>query len=43
MLALLHEGVTRGLGDGSVVGGQSAEGKAAKVRVELEIERIMGR
>jgi len=42
VLRLLHEGLSEGLGDGSVIGGQSAEGRAAKVRVELEIERIMG-
>jgi nucleoporin GLE1 len=42
MLSLLYEGVTVGLGEGAIIGGQSAEGKAARTRVQLEIERIMG-
>ena len=36
MLALLYEGVTTGN-----IGGTTPEGKAARVRVQLEIERIM--
>jgi nucleoporin GLE1 len=46
MLALLYEGVTVGLGNAGLkaqVGGEAPEGKAARVRVQLEIERIMGR
>jgi nucleoporin GLE1 len=41
MLALLYEGVTVGLGGGILIGGQSAEGRAARARVQLEVERIM--
>jgi nucleoporin GLE1 len=41
MLALLYEGVTVGLGGDMVIGGQSPEGKAARVRVQLEVERMM--
>jgi len=41
ILALMYDGVTAGIGGGRTVGGQSAEGKAARVRVQLEIERIM--
>lgn len=37
MLGLLYNSVTTGS-----LGGTSAEGKAARVRVQLEIERIMG-
>lgn len=42
VLGLLYEGVTVGLEGGLVIGGQSAEGKAARARVQLEVERIMG-
>lgn len=44
ILALLYESVTVGIGGDLrlVVGGESAEGKAGRVRVQLEIERIMG-
>jgi nucleoporin GLE1 len=42
MLALVYEGVTNGTGNGKFIGGESPEGKAARVRVQLEIERIMG-
>jgi nucleoporin GLE1 len=41
LLALLYEGVTVGMGGGKIIGGDTAEGKAARVRVQLEIERIM--
>ncbi|KZT25957.1 hypothetical protein NEOLEDRAFT_1133025 [Neolentinus lepideus HHB14362 ss-1] len=43
MLELLYEGVTTGLMGSSdlVLGGSSPEGTAARVRVQLEIERIM--
>ena len=41
MLALLYEGVTVGLGGGVLIGGQTAEGRAARARVQLEVERIM--
>ena len=43
VLALLHEGLTVGLGGDKIIGGQSVEGKAARVRAQLEIERIMSR
>lgn len=36
LLALLYEGVTSGK-----VGGLTPEGKAARVRVQLEIERVL--
>ncbi|KAG2030219.1 GLE1-like protein-domain-containing protein [Suillus americanus] len=43
MLELLYEGATTGIGGvaGKLVGGQTPEGKAARVRVQLQIERIM--
>ncbi|KAI0717408.1 GLE1-like protein-domain-containing protein [Cerioporus squamosus] len=43
LLALLYEGVTVGYHglEGHLIGGQSPEGIAARVRVQLEIERIM--
>ncbi len=44
LLALLYEGVTVGYDglEGRLIGGQTPEGIAARVRVQLEIERIMG-
>lgn len=43
MLELLYEGTTTGIGGvaDKLVGGQTPEGKAARVRVQLQIERIM--
>ncbi|KAG1853314.1 GLE1-like protein-domain-containing protein [Suillus tomentosus] len=43
MLELLYEGATTGIGGvaGKLLGGQTPEGKAARVRVQLQIERIM--
>ncbi|KAF8984490.1 GLE1-like protein-domain-containing protein [Cyathus striatus] len=41
MLQLLYEGVTDGYEKGKVIGGDSPEGKAAQVRVQLEVERIV--
>lgn len=43
MMELLYEGATTGIGGvaGKLVGGQTPEGKAARVRVQLQIERIM--
>ncbi|KAG0702653.1 GLE1-like protein-domain-containing protein [Suillus ampliporus] len=43
ILELLYEGATTGIGGaaGKLVGGQTPEGKAARVRVQLQIERIM--
>ncbi|KAI0371930.1 hypothetical protein BV20DRAFT_964589 [Pilatotrama ljubarskyi] len=43
LLALLYEGVTVGYhgSQGRLIGGASPEGIAARVRVQLEIERIM--
>ncbi|KAI0795044.1 GLE1-like protein-domain-containing protein [Abortiporus biennis] len=42
LLALLYDGVTVGIyGTDKLVGGTSGEGTAARVRVQLEIERIM--
>lgn len=47
LLELLYRGVTQGVpspdGSGTMftIGGASPEGKAAKVRVQLEIERVM--
>ena len=44
LLGVLYEGVTTGLHgqQGHLIGGKTAEGTAARVRVQLEIERIMG-
>ncbi|KAI0826637.1 GLE1-like protein-domain-containing protein [Trametes gibbosa] len=44
LLSLLYEGVTVGYHgvEGRLIGGKSPEGIAARVRVQLEIERIMG-
>ncbi|OJA12961.1 hypothetical protein AZE42_04710 [Rhizopogon vesiculosus] len=43
LLELLYEGATAGIGGtaGKLLGGQTPEGKAARVRVQLQIERIM--
>ena len=47
MLALIYEGVTEGLANGNhngekfFIGGQKPEGKSARMRVRLEVERIM--
>jgi nucleoporin GLE1 len=43
MLELLYEGTTTGIGGvaDKLVGGKTPEGKAARVRVQLQIERIM--
>ncbi|EDR10205.1 uncharacterized protein LACBIDRAFT_318370 [Laccaria bicolor S238N-H82] len=41
LLALVYEGVTASLEGGNFIGSESPEGKAARVRVQLEIERIM--
>ncbi|KAF8629806.1 hypothetical protein AX15_003275 [Amanita polypyramis BW_CC] len=46
MLALIYEGVTKGFSTGSggenlLIGGQSSEGRSSRMRVLLEVERIM--
>ena len=46
VLALIYQGVTEGLPKGSndeklLIGGQSPEGKSARMRVFLQVERIM--
>ncbi|KAH9920021.1 GLE1-like protein-domain-containing protein [Epithele typhae] len=43
LLALLYEGVTTGYHglEGQLIGGATPEGTAARVRVQLEVERIM--
>ena len=41
VLAIIYSGVKEGLGDNKYIGGMSPEGKAARVRVELKIEKIM--
>lgn len=42
LMALIYEGVTKGIaGTDKRIGGTSSEGKAAQIRVQLEIERIM--
>lgn len=42
LMALIYEGVTQGIaGTDKRIGGTSTEGKAAQIRVQLEIERIM--
>jgi nucleoporin GLE1 len=40
LLELLYVGVTTGMGNGRYVGGDTPEGKSARARVQLEIERI---
>ncbi|KAA1472669.1 hypothetical protein DENSPDRAFT_839008 [Dentipellis sp. KUC8613] len=43
LMALLYEGVTNGLaGSGRLIGGSTPDGKAARVRVQLEVERVLG-
>jgi nucleoporin GLE1 len=41
MLELIYEGVTVGFGGDRFIGGQSIDGRAARVRVQLEVERII--
>ena len=43
ILELMYAGVTEGVNNtqGKLAGGSSPEGTAARVRVQLEIERIM--
>ncbi|KAJ6611409.1 GLE1-like protein-domain-containing protein [Mycena sp. CBHHK59/15] len=41
MLELIYEGVTVGIGGDRLIGGQTPEGKAARARVQMEVERIM--
>ncbi|KAF8066671.1 GLE1-like protein-domain-containing protein [Lyophyllum atratum] len=41
LLELVYEGVTIGYGNGKIIGGTSGEGIAARVRVQLEVERIL--
>lgn len=43
LLELLYEAATVGIGGKSdtLLGGQSPEGKAARIRVQLEIENIV--
>ncbi|KAF6760541.1 GLE1-like protein-domain-containing protein [Ephemerocybe angulata] len=43
LLKLIHEGTTTGMfGEkGTLIGGDSPEGKAAKARVQMEVERIV--
>jgi len=46
-MGLLYEGITVGIGGGvqgvnpTLIGGQSIEGQAGRVRVQLEVEKIM--
>ncbi|TRM58987.1 GLE1-like protein-domain-containing protein [Schizophyllum amplum] len=42
VLALIYDLVKNGLGDGKVFGGTSPEGVASRMRVQLEIDSIMG-
>ncbi|KAG7440741.1 uncharacterized protein BT62DRAFT_937711 [Guyanagaster necrorhizus] len=42
VLALIREGTITGMGDGKKIGGSTPEGSAARARVLLEVERIMG-
>jgi nucleoporin GLE1 len=43
MLELVYLGIKDGFAPGKFLGGETSEGKAARIRVELEIERILGR
>lgn len=41
MLALIHEGITTGYEKDKLIGGDSAEGAAARTRVMVALENIM--
>ena len=42
MLAMVYEGVTMGMtGTGMKIGGDTPDGRAAQVRVQLEVERAL--
>ncbi|KAF5381578.1 hypothetical protein D9615_005384 [Tricholomella constricta] len=41
LLELVYEGVTTGYDTGKIIGGVSGEGIAARVRIQLEVERIL--
>ncbi|KAF8662050.1 hypothetical protein AX16_001235 [Volvariella volvacea WC 439] len=41
MLELIHRGATTGMSNGKLIGGSTPEGTAARVRVKLEVERII--
>lgn len=41
MLALLYDGATNGFGGDRYIGGPSPEGKASRVRAQMEVERVM--
>ncbi len=43
LMGILYEGATTGLygSEGRLIGGKSPEGIAARVRVQLEIERLL--
>lgn len=41
MLALVHQGITTGYEDGKLIGGDSAEGAAARTRVMVALENIV--
>ena len=42
MLALIYDLVQNGIGEGKPLGGTSPEGTAGRLRVKLEIDKIMG-
>ncbi|KAF8882102.1 GLE1-like protein-domain-containing protein [Infundibulicybe gibba] len=41
ILALIYEGITTGLGNQKLIGGESSEGTAARARIQMEVERII--
>ncbi|KAG5645369.1 hypothetical protein DXG03_006322 [Asterophora parasitica] len=41
LLELIYEGVTKGYDAGKTIGGSTAEGMAARMRIQLEVERIL--
>jgi nucleoporin GLE1 len=40
VLALIHEGITNGYDTGKLIGGDTAEGSAARTRVVVSLENI---
>jgi len=42
VLALIHEGITSGYDKDKLIGGDTAEGSAARTRVVVSLENIVG-
>jgi len=41
VLALIYDGITVGYEEGKLIGGESAEGSAARIRVTVALENIV--